>query len=106
MNETNRSIIILLAGLGIILMSILVFAAWAADEEAVDRLGDFVEYLEAHRDDAGRLILTLGALALAVLALLVIILELAPEEEPRELKVEQAGATTILPAAALRQRRE
>ena len=106
MNETNRSVIILLAGLGIILMAVLIFATWAADEKAIDRLGDFVEYLESHRDDPGRLILTLGALAVAVLSLLLIIVELAPEEEPRELKVEQAGTTTILPTAALRERLE
>ncbi len=106
MNETNRSVIILLAGLGIILMGVLIFATWAADEKAVDQLGDFVEYLDSHRDDPGRLILTLGALAVAVLALLLIIVELAPEEEPRELTVEQADTTTVLPAAALRERLE
>ncbi len=106
MNETNRSVIILLAGLGIIAMAVVVFATWAADEEAVDRLGDFVEYLDAHRDDPERLILTLGALVMAVLALLVIILEIAPEEETRELKVEQAGTMVVVPAGALRLRLE
>jgi len=106
MNETNRAVIVLLAGLWIVLMAVLIFLAWAADADVVDRLGDFVEYLDAHRDDPSRLILTLGALVTVVLALLVIIVELAPEEEVRELKVEQAGATTIVPADALRARLE
>jgi len=107
MNDANRSIIILLAALWIILMGVVVFAAWAADKEAVDRLGDLVQYLDDHRDNPSRLILTLGALVLAVLALLVIIVELAPAgEAQQELRVEQAGATTIVPAQALRLRLE
>lgn len=106
MNETNRSLIILLAGLWIVLVAVVIFVAWADAEAAVDRLRDFVQYLDEHRDNPSRLILTLGALVLVVLALLVIILEVAPADEERELKVEQAGATTIVPAEALRLRLE
>ncbi len=106
MNETNRSVIVLLAALWILLMAVVIFIAWAAPDDAVDRLGDMVEYLDAHRDDPSRLILTLGALLLVVLALLAIIVELAPEETERELRVERAGATTIVPAEALRLRLE
>ena len=106
MNETNRSIIVLAAAVWIILMAVVIFVAWAAPEDATDRVKDFAQYLDEHRDDAYRLILTLGALLTVVLALLVIIVELAPEEAERELKVEQAGATTIVPAEALRARLE
>ncbi len=107
MNETNRTAIVLLAALWIVLMAVVVFAAWAAADDTVDRLGDFVEYLNDRRDeDASRLILTLGALVLIVLALLLIVVELAPEEEGREIRVEQAGATTIVPAEPLRLRLE
>ncbi|MFQ5472842.1 MAG: hypothetical protein ACE5FA_08165, partial [Dehalococcoidia bacterium] len=106
MNETNRSIIVLFAGLGIMLMAIVIFLTWSANTEVIDALFDTVEYLQDRNDDAGRLIVTLGALILAVLATLVIILELAPEDEEKELKVRQAGATTIVPAQALRDRLE
>ncbi len=106
MNGTNRTAIVLLAALWIVLMAVVIFAAWAADAETVERLDDFVRYLDDHRDNAYRLILTLGALVLIVLALLVIIVELAPEEETREIRVEQAGATTIVPAQPLRLRLE
>jgi len=106
MNETNRTAIILLAALWIVFMAVVIFAAWTADVETVERLDDFVQYLDDHRDNASRLILTLGALVLIVLALLVIIVELAPEEEAREIRVEQAGATTIVPAEPLRLRLE
>ncbi len=107
MNETNRTAIVLLAALWIVVMAVLIFAVWAAADDAVDRLGDFVEYLDDHRDeDASRLIVTLGALVLIVLAVLLIVVELAPEEEGREIRVEQAGATTIVPAEPLRLRLE
>ena len=107
MNETNRTAIVLLAALWIVLMAVIIFATWAAADDAVDRLGDFVEYLDDHRDeDTSRLIVTLGALVLIVLAVLLIVVELAPEEEGREIRVEQAGATTIVPAEPLRLRLE
>lgn len=106
MNETNRSIIVLFCGIVIMLMAVVIFLTWSANTDVVDRLFDAVEYLEDHNDDAGRLIVTLGALILAIGALLVIVLELAPEDEQKELKVQQAGATTIVPAQALRERLE
>jgi hypothetical protein len=106
MNETNRTIIVLVSGLWIMLMAIAIFFTWSANTDVIDGFFDAAQYLEDHNDDAGRLIVTLGALILAVLATLIIILELAPEDEEKELKVRQAGATTIVPAAALRERLE
>jgi hypothetical protein len=107
MNETNRTAIILAAALWIVAMAVVIFITWSAHAGAVDRLGDMVEYMDSHRDEAGsRLIITLGALVLIVLALLLIVIELAPDEEEREIRVEQAGATTIIPAEPLRQRLE
>ena len=106
MNETNRTAIVLLTAAVIVLMAVIVFLAWTEASGTVGRLQDFVQFLDNHRDNASRLILTLGALVVVVLALLVIVVELAPAEETRDLRVEQAGATTILPALALQQRLE
>ena len=105
-NDANRTFIVLVAAAWIVLMAVLIFFTWTADKDVIDRLGDFVEYLAAHNDNAGKLIVTLGALVTVVLALLLIIVQVAPEDEDRELRVEQAGATTIVPATALRQRLE
>ncbi len=105
-NDANRTFIVLVAAVWIVLMAVLIFFTWTAHKDVIDRLGDFAEYLAAHDDTAGRLIVTLGALVTVVLALLLIIVQVAPEDEARELRVEQAGATTIVPAAALRQRLE
>jgi hypothetical protein len=106
MNETNRTAIVLVAAIWIILMAVVIFFTWAVPQETIDRLEDFVQFLDDNQTNAGKLIVTLSALVAAVLALLIIILELAPEEEVRELRVEQAGATTIVPAEALRARLE
>jgi hypothetical protein len=106
MNEANRTAIVLLAAAWIVLMVVVIFLAWAAPGDAIEVLGDIVQEMESNNDTAGKLIVTLGALALAVFGVLVIILELAPEDEERELRVKQAGSTTIVPAQALRQRVE
>jgi len=107
MNETNRAAIVLFAAFGIVLMAVVIFLTWTAGAGSVDRLGDLTEYLAKHEpENASRLIVTLGALVLIVLALLLIVVELAPEEETREIRVEQAGATTIVPAEPLRLRLE
>jgi hypothetical protein len=106
MNEANRLLIVLTAAAWIILMAVIIFITWAAPEDAIRRLGDFVEFLDDNDSNAGKLIVSLAALAAAVLALLVIIVEFAPEDERKELRVEQGGATTIVPADALRLRLE
>lgn len=106
MNGANRTAIVLLASLLIVAMAMLIFVTWSVTEDTIDRLGDFVEYLAAHDDDSGKLIVTLGALMTAVIGLLIIIIELAPEDVERELKVQQGGMTTIVPAEALRLRLE
>jgi hypothetical protein len=106
MNETNRLLITLAAAAWIVLMAVLIFITWAAPDDAIDKLGDFVEFLDDNDSTGGKLIVSLAALAASIFALLIIIVELAPEDEPRELRVEQAGATTIIPADALRLRLE
>jgi|GEM_PF-2283554 len=106
MREINRSIIILLAALVIIGMAMIIFLAWAAPDETIDRLGDLVQYFDAHNDNPGRLILTLGALTVIVLAVLTLVIEVAPQEQAGELKVKQAGSTTIVSSEGIRQRLE
>ena len=106
MNETNRTAIVFAAAVWIVLMAIVIFLTWAAPGDVIEALGDLVQDMDKNNDTAGRLIITLGALALAVLGVLVIILELAPEDEERELRVKQAGSTTIVPARPLKARLE
>lgn len=106
MNEFNRLFIVFFASLLIILMAVVIFLVWAVPDDVIRNLGEAVEFLDENDGLAGQLIVTLGALTIGVLALLMIIVELAPEDEPKELRVEQAGATTVIPADALRLRLE
>jgi hypothetical protein len=106
MNEANRQFLVLLAAAWFVAMVTIIFLAWAAPDRTILRLGDFVEFLGDNNTTAGKLIVSLAAAATATLALLLIIAEFAPEDEPRELRVEQAGATTIIPSEALRLRLE
>lgn len=106
MNELNRYVIVLVAAFWIVVVAIIVFVTWAAPDDGVDRIVDLAEFFADNNTTAGQLVVTLGALATAVLALLWIVIELAPEDEVKELRIEQAGATTIVPADALRLRLE
>ncbi|MEX0684052.1 MAG: hypothetical protein WD904_01795 [Dehalococcoidia bacterium] len=106
MNETNRFIIVLAAAGWIVLMAVVIFVTWAAPNDAIDKVADFAEFLNDNDGSAGKLVVTLGAAAAAMLALLWIVVELAPEDDVKELRIEQAGATTIIPADALRLRLE
>ena len=106
MNEMNRYLVVLCAAAWIVATAVVIFLTWAAPTEAIDALADVVEFLDDNDGTAGKIVITLGALALAVLALLWIIVELAPDDEVKELRIEQAGATTIIPADALRLRLE
>jgi len=105
-NDSNRTLIVIVAAAMIVLMALLIFVTWSANTDAIDSLGDLVEFLNDHNDSAGRLIITLAALIVVVLSLLIIVVELAPEDEEKELRVKQEGATTIVPASALRARIE
>ena len=108
MDAFNRAAIVGLAFAWVILMALVILLAWGADSETIDRLGDLVSYLNDHTDNASKLILTLGAAALIVLSLTVIVAELVPAEPAAaQVRLESVtGATAILPAEAITQRLE
>jgi len=103
----NRGIIVALAAIWVILMAVVILVTWAADTETIDRLGDLVRFLDDHTDNASKLILTLGALALVVLCLIVIVAELAPAGPSDDIRLEGVtGAAAVLSAEAINQRIE
>ncbi|MCH7809337.1 MAG: hypothetical protein IH863_02015 [Chloroflexi bacterium] len=106
MNELNRYLVVVFAAASIVAMAVVIFLTWAAPAETIDALADVVQFLDDNDGTTGQVVITLAALALAVLALLWIVVELAPDDEVKELRIEQAGATTIIPADALRLRLE
>lgn len=76
--DKSRLALIFLAVLFVGLMALIIALTWLADTQTVDRLQDFVEYLDDHTDNQSKLILTLGALFAALLAFIVIIVEFLP----------------------------
>ena len=83
MDALNRAAVVGLAFAWVILMALVILLTWGADSETIDRLGDLVSYLNDHTDNASKLILTLGAAALIVLSLTIIVAELVPAEPAR-----------------------
>ena len=108
MDALNRAAVVGLAFAWVILMALVILLTWGADSETIDRLGDLVSYLNDHTDNASKLILSLGAAALIVLSLIVIVAELVPAEPAAaQVRLESVtGATAILPAEAITQRLE
>jgi hypothetical protein len=106
MDTTNRLFIVMCAAAWIVAMGVIIFLTWAAPDRTIDRIGDFAEFLGNNNTDAGKLVITLAALAAAIVGLLIIVIEVAPDEDPKELRIEQAGATMVVPADALRMRLE
>jgi hypothetical protein len=106
MDSSNRLIIVLCACAWIVAMAVIIFLTWAAPDRTISRLGDFVQFLSDNNTDAGKLVITLAALAAGIIGLLVMVVEVAPDAEPKDLRVEQAGATLVIPADALRLRLE
>jgi phosphotransferase system glucose/maltose/N-acetylglucosamine-specific IIC component len=103
----NRAAIVGLAFAWVIFMALVVLLTWGADSETIDRLGDLVSYLNDHTDNASKLILSLGAAALIVLSLIVIVVELVPAEPTAQVRLESVtGATAILPVETITQRLE
>ena len=107
MDAFNRGIIVALAAIWVILMAVVILVTWAADTETIDRLGDLVRYLDEHTDNPSKLILTLGASALVVLCLIVIVAELAPAGPSADIRLEGVtGANAILSTEDIIQRIE
>jgi hypothetical protein len=96
MDVTNRVIIVAGALVWIFFVLVVILLAWGAPENSIDRLGDFVEYLDDHTDDLSRTILTLGGAILMLVAVILVIAEITPPATPA-VKVQQvkAGSAVI-----------
>src|SRR4030042_3373744 len=74
----NRLLIVLGFLVFILLVLAVIVLAWAATAESIDRMGDLVQYVDAHDNTTSKLVVTFGGAILILLALIVILLELAP----------------------------
>jgi hypothetical protein len=104
MDTANRLVIVIVALLLIFAMAVIILLTWAAAPETVEKLGDFVTYLDDHTDTGSRLLLTLGLLVLILLALTLIIAEVAPPQSSRVEILDVRGGTALLSTDDIAQR--
>ena len=105
MDLANRLIIVLGALLLMFAVALVLLFAWAAAPESIERLTDFVGFLNDHAEDNGsRIILTLGGLVVALLALVVVIAELTPGEAGRVPVRDVQAGDVLLSTDAIAQR--
>ena len=90
MDLTNRILIIGGALLWIFAIVVVILLTWGAPDDSIEQLGDLAGYLEDHNDTATQLIITFGGLILALLAAVIVIVEVAPPEGG-SLKVANVG---------------
>jgi hypothetical protein len=105
MDIANRLALVLLALLIIFAVALVVLFTWAAAPESVERLSDFVRFLDDHaKDNGARVILTLGAVVVALLALVVVIVELTPPQVERVPVRDVRAGDALLSTDAIAQR--
>jgi hypothetical protein len=80
MDVTNRVLIIGASLLWIFIIFVIILLAWGAPDESITRILDLGDYLNDHNNNAAKLIITFGGLIFALIALMIIIIELAPEQ--------------------------
>ncbi len=93
MDLTNRVLIVCGALIWIFLVMVVILLAWGAPDQSIDKLQDLATYVADHDDTPAKLILTFSGLILIMLALIVIISEVAPSEGGT-LKMERVGGAT------------
>ncbi len=103
MNDKNRVAVILLAALLLGLMVVVILAAWTADDQVIERLQDFTGYLEDHTDNQSKMIISLGALFVALVAVIVIIIELLPLPVSDIRLMENGKVKTVISGASVRE---
>jgi hypothetical protein len=105
MNVANRFIIVLGALLIIFAVAVVILFTWAAASDSVERLSDFVQFLQEHEADNGsRVIVTLGGIVVGLLALVVVIAELTPPQAERVPVRDVRAGDALLSTDAIAQR--
>jgi hypothetical protein len=90
LDQTNRFLVSTVALVVAFVAALIVLLAWGASDASIDRLDDFAGWLRDHDDNAGKLIVTLGATVVALLMLTLIIVELTPSPTQR-MRVRSVG---------------
>ena len=83
LDQINRFVIVLLALLVAFAALALILLAWGAPGGTIEWIEDFAGWLRDHNHNEAKLILTLGAIIVALVMLIVIIVEITPSPVKR-----------------------
>jgi hypothetical protein len=108
MNALNRVAIVAMALLLAFAAFAVIVLAWGAPDASIGRLQDFAQWLDEHQTTGAKLMTTLGALVIVLLALAVLVLELSPSstQTVRVAAGDRGVATISTEAIAERVQRE
>jgi heme/copper-type cytochrome/quinol oxidase subunit 1 len=85
---TNRIMALAFAFLWIFAIFIVILLVWSSPDESINRIRDLAGYLDDHNNTETQLVITFGGVILILVAVLLIIFELVPQES-KSLKIQQ-----------------
>ncbi len=106
MNVVNRVIVVLGIVVLIAFAGMVIVLAWAYGPETVHKLGSFVTYLNDHDTTVPKIVITLGASFVILVALAFLLLEIAPRAGATVAVLEVGTGTAVISTAAVGRRLE
>jgi hypothetical protein len=106
MNVVNRLIVVLGVMVLIAFAGMVIVLAWAYGPETIHKLGSFVTYLNDHDTTVPKIVITLGASFVILVALAFLLLEVAPRAGKTVAVMEVGMGTAVISTAAVSRRLE
>ncbi len=106
MNVVNRLIVVLGVVVLIAFAVMVIVLAWAYGPETVHKLGSFVTYLNDHDTTVPKIVITLGASFVILVALAFFLLEVAPRAGATVAVLDVGTGTAVISTAAVGRRLE
>jgi hypothetical protein len=106
MNIVNRLIIVLEIVVLVAFAAMVIVLAWAYGPETVHKLGSFVTYLDNHDTTVPKIVITLGAAFVILLAVAFLVLEVAPRGGRTVAVLDVGTGTAVISTAAVSRRLE
>ena len=106
MNVVNRLIVVLGVIVLIAFAGMVIVLAWAYGPETTHKLGSFVTYLNDHDTTVPKIVITLGASFVILVALAFLLLEVAPRAGKTVAVMDVGMGTAVISTAAVGRRLE
>ncbi len=106
MNVLNRLVVVLEILVLVAFAGMVIILAWAFGPETVHKLGSFVTYLDKHDTTVSKIVITIGAAVIILLALAFLLLEVAPRGGRTIAVLDVGMGTAVISTAAVSRRLE